>query len=105
MQDVRRIGLAAAATLLLWAAGTARADIDATALSCGDFRAANGPGKDAIGRAVLLWTRDTRNAAAAGTLPSQFNKFTKSDVRQRIGQRCSGQPASANIIERLRTAA
>jgi hypothetical protein len=87
----------------LSAAGPAAASIDATALTCGDFRAANGPGKDAMGRAVLLWTRDTRNAASAGTLPSQFLRFTKTEVRQRIAQRCSGQPADANIIARLLT--
>jgi hypothetical protein len=96
-----RQGLLAATILMLCATGPAVAQSDATAMTCGEFKAANGPGKDAMGRSVLLWTQDTRNSAAAGTLPSQFNDYTKQQVRQRIEQRCSGQPAGANIIERL----
>ena len=100
-----RLLLASAALLLLGTAMPAMAEIDAAAVTCGQFKAADGPGKDAIGRAVLLWTRDTQNAQQAGTLPSQFANFTKSDVRQRIEQKCSGQPAGANVIARLQTSA
>lgn len=98
-------GLVGVFCVALLAAAPAVADMNAMALTCGDMKAADGPGKDAIGRAVLLWTRDTGNAASAGTLPSEFARFNKTDVRQRIEQRCSGKADSANIIEMLRSPA
>jgi hypothetical protein len=79
------------------------AAIDAAALTCGQFAAADGPGKDAYGRAVLLWANDTRNWRQSGTLSAWFVNDTKKDVRQKISWACSGQPAGTNVVTVLQT--
>ena len=80
-----------------------RLRIDAAALTCGQFAAANGPTKDAYGRAVLLWANNTQNWRQVGMLPSWFANDTKQDVRQKISRACSGQPAGANVVAALQS--
>jgi hypothetical protein len=94
---------ALAAMLGAASAGPSLAAIDAAALTCGEFNAADGVGRDAYGRAVLLWANNTRNWRQSGTLSAWFINDTKKDVRQKISWACNGQPDGTNVVTVLQT--
>lgn len=85
-------------------AATASAQ-DAASLTCGQFAALDGPGKDQAAYSLMLWSKETANASAAGILPNLFAEMNRKGVHQLIDQRCTGEPAGTNVVDRLRQGA
>ena len=83
------------------------ADIDVPAMTCGAFAAMDTAGQNTASDALLRWAKSSENSSECGTISSQLgcgtsNEMNKSQVRALIAKHCTGQSASATVIEDLR---
>jgi hypothetical protein len=102
-----KMKLILATALLAALALPATAEIDVPAMTCGSFAVMDSAGQNTASDALLRWAKASANSSECGTISSQLgcgtsDEMDKSQVRALIAKHCTGQSASANVIEELR---
>jgi hypothetical protein len=83
------------------------AEIDVPAMTCGSFAAMDTAGQNTASDALFRWAESSENSTECGSISSQLGcgtseKMETSQVRALIANHCTGQSASANVVEELR---
>jgi hypothetical protein len=114
--------LAGVAAILLGTGFGTIAQADASAMTCGGFMQMDDPARLLYAHELLLWIGDTQNSEAAGTLIGLYatdphdetTPFTDVDMGEPTGgwthyamkitieAHCHREPATMNIVERLK---
>lgn len=94
--------LIGAAVLAAAFAGPALAQMDAGAMTCGDFYGMDDAGKADALNAITNFVNDAANASVAAVAQAAIAGLDTAGVQQRIDVGCEGQPVDTNLISTIK---
>jgi hypothetical protein len=94
--------LIGAAVLAAAFAGPALAQMDAGAMTCGDFYGMDDAGKAEALNAVTNFVNDAANSAVAAVAQAAIAGMDPAGVQQRVDVGCEGQPVDTNLISTIK---
>lgn len=99
---MKTLNLAAAALFAAALSGPALAQMDAGAMTCGDFYGMDDAGKADALNAITNFVNDAANSAVAAVAQAAIAGMDTAGVQQRIDTGCEGQPVDTNLISTIK---
>lgn len=90
------------ATVALLVAMAMPAAADVASLTCGEFLAMDDSTQLNIGYQLIVWSRDTGNAAQAGSLAGTLRDKNRDQASRIAQQKCTGQAPGVTVIAAMK---